>query len=415
MAAGRTPAPTFAAPPRRAKIFVFLAIVFGAELSAWLALAGIPLGLQGRADFRNLYSAASMVRSGNADRIYDLESQARSQNSLVSPRPTPMPYLRLAYEALGFVPLSFLPYKQAYIAFLILNLLLLALLPFWIRTELAWLQGIPGVLRPLLFLLFPPLAFSILQGQDSVLFLVLLVFAFLLLRRGQEGRAGLLLGVGVCKLPLLAPLVLLFALWRRWRFVMGLSLTAALCIGLSAWLVGATEFAAYVRMLAQIKSVATVPELEQYPYPALVAAMPSLRGLLFVLLHARISASALALAYGVPAALALAAVACWNREARASSSLLLVAITASCLLSYYIFLHDLSVLALPVGVAAGGLRESVPAGRWTRGIAGGVILAAGLAVVAPSFLFLLPIPIAAFLGSLSRAVGEKQEAPDFPN
>src|SRR5712691_4818469 len=85
------------------------------------------LSLGGRADFRQLYTAGFMVRSGYARQLYDYDSQHRFQNALVSPADIALPFNHLSYETLLFAPFSLLPFRSAYFALLATNLALLAL------------------------------------------------------------------------------------------------------------------------------------------------------------------------------------------------------------------------------------------------------------------------------------------------
>src|SRR5215469_8350706 len=96
------------------------AVFLGLQISGWVfAVRALQ---EGRVDFRAQYTAGYMLRSGNAQRLYDYASQLLVQNSLISPRTATMPFDHLAYEALLFAPLSFLRFKTAYLAFLVLNL-----------------------------------------------------------------------------------------------------------------------------------------------------------------------------------------------------------------------------------------------------------------------------------------------------
>src|SRR5437870_7943570 len=100
------------------------AYLIGIHLWTWVFTVSIFLG--GRSDFRQLYTAGYMVRSGHAHELYDYESQRYFQNKVLSQADMALPFIRPAYEALLFVPFSFLSYRTAYFAFLGLNVILLA-------------------------------------------------------------------------------------------------------------------------------------------------------------------------------------------------------------------------------------------------------------------------------------------------
>src|SRR4029077_12419790 len=70
------------------------------------------------------------------------------QDALVGNDERALPFVRPAYQALLFLPFSLLPYRNAYLAFLAVNLVLLAL-AFWLIRPLMknlariW-RGLPG-------------------------------------------------------------------------------------------------------------------------------------------------------------------------------------------------------------------------------------------------------------------------------
>ncbi|HET9400945.1 MAG TPA: hypothetical protein VFO34_08340, partial [Candidatus Acidoferrales bacterium] len=81
--------------------------------------------LAGRSDFRIFYTAGYLIRTGNAHALYDEQKQLAVQNEKISYAPFPLLFNHAPYEALLFVPFSFLRYRYAYSAFGILNALLL--------------------------------------------------------------------------------------------------------------------------------------------------------------------------------------------------------------------------------------------------------------------------------------------------
>src|SRR5207237_8382114 len=98
-------------------------ILFGLLLSGWIAF--IPGAMAGHADFRQLYAAAHIVRAGMAHQLYDYDVQKAFQDRLVSPEAIALPFIRPAYQAVLFVPFTFVPYRAAYWLMLILNIGLL--------------------------------------------------------------------------------------------------------------------------------------------------------------------------------------------------------------------------------------------------------------------------------------------------
>src|SRR5256885_10205153 len=87
------------------------AILLGLQLSGWLFF--IPAIRDGHSDFRHLYTAGYMVRTGHSRDLYDYQAQMKFQDALVSRAQIALPFNHLAYEALLFVPFSFVSYRAA--------------------------------------------------------------------------------------------------------------------------------------------------------------------------------------------------------------------------------------------------------------------------------------------------------------
>src|SRR5216683_6441143 len=117
-----------------------LPLILGIQLLAWLVI--LPAAIGGHADFRQLYAAGYMVRTGHAKELYDYNAQLQFQNETVSPAAVPLPFIRPACYALLFVPFSLVSYRNAYLTFLCLNLILLWV-SFWMLRP--WLRNIAQV------------------------------------------------------------------------------------------------------------------------------------------------------------------------------------------------------------------------------------------------------------------------------
>src|SRR5437660_3665898 len=204
-----------------------LPIIFCIQFLAWLTF--LPSALRGRADFRQLYIAGYMVRTGHRTQLYDYAAQSYFQNTLVSNDELSLPFIRPAYQAFLFVPFSLFSYRTAYLGFLLLNVLLLTVAFLLLQPRMRGLSRIWPGLPPALFLGFYPVALALMQGQDSILLLALLAAALVSLERNRDLTAGALAGVGLFKFQIVVPIVLLFLLWRRWRFVKGFMFSAILC------------------------------------------------------------------------------------------------------------------------------------------------------------------------------------------
>lgn len=199
-------------PDRRA---VLICIVFTGvsmlALLSWITYLGFHEG----ADFVSFYTAGALVVSGAGEMLYDAEVQAVFQRKIFG-RPTPLPYYHPAFEALLFAPLSLMTFSAAYLAWAAVNVTLLMTIPFLLRPHIS----APGNILCLFLVcfLFFPIWVSLLQGQDSVLLLLLYVLAYRRLQEDQDGWAGALLALGLFKFHLVLPAVIIIAATRGRRF-----------------------------------------------------------------------------------------------------------------------------------------------------------------------------------------------------
>src|SRR5713101_5667223 len=262
------------------------AILLGLQISGWLFF--LPGALHGYADFRHLYTAGFMVRSGHAHELYDYDTQKRFQDALVSREEIAMPFNHLAYEALLFIPLSMLRYRAAYCAFLTVNLVFLVISFQLLRPRMDNLARVWQWLPVGIFLGFLPIAAALMHGQDSILLLTLLAAAMVSLDRGRELTAGVLVGLGLFKFQLVIPIALLFLAWRRWRFSAGFALSSAAVASVSLWLVGLAQVRVYARSLISMSVSGTY--LDRFRNGIYPGGMPNLRGLVSSLAGSRLPA-----------------------------------------------------------------------------------------------------------------------------
>jgi hypothetical protein len=172
-----------------------------------------------------------------------------------------------------FLPISLLPYTQAFVAWTLFNLIALLSVALLLRPHLNALNTISVWEFLLGFLAFFPTFLNLLQGQDSILLLLLFTLAFVALKQQANFVCGCWLALGTFKFQFAIPLVLLIVIWSRKRVAAGFASVLLLLVLLSAALVGWNELLQYPRFILHI---ARAPDLGDVP-PAL---MPNLRGLL---------------------------------------------------------------------------------------------------------------------------------------
>ena len=301
-----------------------------------------PQALRGHVDFRQLYTAGYMVRSGHERQLYDFDATEKFQNQVVSPAEGALPFNHLAYESLLFAPFSFLKYRTAYVAFFLLNLALLLTAFRTLRPYLSPLEEVWTFLPAAAFACFLPVALALTQGQDSILLLALMIYATRALDRGGDLRAGVFVGLTLFKFQYGLPIALLFLVWRRWPFLLGFASTATAVTGISLWLTGWDGFVSYLHSLTEMSSRFSSTYGARYGIrPDL---MPNLRGLTQAVVHGSPFVT-LAITAAVSAFVLI-----WAATKRPSLPL---ALLAAVLVSYHHLITDTTMMILPAGLALG--------------------------------------------------------------
>jgi len=374
------------------------AMCFGLTIQPWIDLVHMVRG--GYIDFRHLYAAGYMLRSGHASQLYNYAVQKVFQDTLVSIFSLPLPFNHLAYESLIFVPFTFLPYRVAFAAYFAFNVGLLVICFRLMRSHLAQLYPVWRWLPIALFVGFVPLSVTLMQGQDSIILLTLLVGAFVAFTNKREYEAGALVGLGMFKFQLVIPIAALFLAWRQWRFTLGFTLSSAFTVALSIFLVGLQGFRPYVEMLRSMSSQLTPEGQALYAVPPNF--MANMRGLIYALAGSRLGPGSLHLMVVSLSALIFLGVA--FSAAKASADTFLVAVVASSVLSYHMLAHDMSILLLPIAVT---LNQFIQAEGSHDLLARLKLRTATLAFVASSLVaihrpvfFAASLPVIAFLAAL---------------
>jgi hypothetical protein len=291
----------------------------------------------GYQDFTIFYGAGQMVRHGQSSSLYDLAQQYEAQQRFapdVQIRHGALPYNHPPFEALLFVPLSFLSYLPAYLLWTFLNFLFLTAAVLRLHRQFPSLANAPQWLLLLAASGFFPVAIALIQGQDSMLLLLIFVLALVVLDRGRDVQAGAILALGLFKFHLVLPVIILLAL-RRWRILLGFTPVAATLTVLSVAMVGWAGAWNYIWFLLHVENSgaggAIVPQ-----------DMPNLHGLVACL--GGTGAGAVSL-IAVLAVIIFALTAMKIRRTQtAVSTIFLLATTATVLISYHLLAYDLSLL-----------------------------------------------------------------------
>lgn len=305
---------------------------------------GFSQGLAKYFDFRSFYAAGVTLRS-SAFHLYDLELQRQVQWRLVSPDRF-LPFYHLSYEALLYVPLSWFPYRIAYLVYLGWNILLLAavymLAPGAVSPQLS------RVSRRVLFFGFIPVLFCLAVGQNTILYLLLLCMVWRLITQERMYAAGLLLGLGLFKIPLSIVIAALLTLRLGRKFLAGFASAAvavsAACVAITGW----NGTRGFLDLLAQAAWAGNHGVVAQTEMGVMPLGMPNLYGLLYAAGIRHLPTTAADVLY---AAVVLGTVV-WAvvivRRTETLSNAYSVAIVCALLVGQHVYLHDMALLLLPV-------------------------------------------------------------------
>ena len=306
--------------------------------------------MAGKNDFPVFYANAEMVREGQASRLYDYDAE----NSFVLrvSSVTRPPNIHFPYENLIFLPFAYFRFGVAFVLWTLFSVGMLVGAALLMREFQPGGSSFPLTL--LTVLAFFPVWDCLLQGQDSILLLFLFTLSFWLWRRGQEDVAGFVLAIGLFRPQLVLPFVLVAFLGGKWKFVRGFVPGAACVVALSTWVVGLHGMAAYVRVLISLGTEGSASTLEKQwrVWPGL---MPTLRGLLWIL-PSWVPASIrnLLLLSGTFGALLWAAKRMRSARYGARFNLALGIATVS-LVSFHSYIHDFSLMIIPLLIAGDAL------------------------------------------------------------
>jgi hypothetical protein len=335
------------APGRsRLRSLLLLALLAMLAMHAWVFLSLRQEVRQGYPDFTALYAGGECVLKGLGPQLYQSQTQAQLQRGFaVTIRQGPLPFTHPPFEAALFAPLALLSYSTAFWIWNALSGLALLGFVLLLRPSIPRLRAWSEALPFLAGLAFFPVFICLLQGQDSLLLLLLLGLAFVAMKGGREFLAGICLGLALFRFQLALPVMAVVLVRRRWRLLGGFALSAAALAGISAALVGWRQLWSYPLQLLQISQAQAAAAMNPKN-------MPNLRGMIAGLAgdgnfaHVLLAAASLAL-------LAWAA-GKWHAQARRPGFDLGFGLTVvvAVLVSYHLMAHDLSVLLLPLLLAA---------------------------------------------------------------
>jgi hypothetical protein len=301
-----------------------------------LVLRLVPLLRNGYQDFTIFYTGARLVRTGQGSSLYNPATQYRTQLDFahVPIRKGPLPFNHPPFEALLFLPFTWLGYWQAYLVWTALNLSMLAVILTLLRKHFPQFAIVPLPVLVLGLTSFFPVVIGLMQGQDVILLLLLVVLAVICLERGSDVRAGAILAGGLFRPHMIVPLVVLLAI-RRWRVLVGFVPVAFLLAATSVAIVGWRGLIGYVQFVLHIEGSRVFgPE-----------AAPNLRGLIED--FPGVTGSSIWTALFLFVASTFIFLVALRRMRDAQDSIVILsglATTTAILVSFHTFVYDLSLL-----------------------------------------------------------------------
>lgn len=334
--------------------FLFAAFAFLLLFQLMLFWHAGGMALRGFADFSSFYSAAWIVLSGMGHQLYSANVQAHVQSLLYPNAVTRnglLPYIHPPFEVLVYLPFAYMPYPVAYTIWVIFSILLLLLTVGLLWPYMKELKNLWAPLPVLGVFCFFPVFVDLLQGQDSVLLLLIFTLVFINLKEGKDLRAGLFLALTLFKFQYTLPFLVPFLLWQRWKCVGGFAISSAFLFLLSLSITGLRGTLSYVTFLLNLVRGVS-PHHIQNALGIMANTMPNIRGAVEMmapdLLPHSIQKLIIVLFSGVAV---LWVVKKWplgrSLSAKTFELGFSLALVTSIMASYHLQLHDLSLLLIP--------------------------------------------------------------------
>jgi hypothetical protein len=327
--------------------FMFLMLAMNAAVffTSWKDI------MAGKNDFPVFYSNAQMVREGQAAHLYDFAAENRFVNRVSDLARAPNNHL--PYELLIFLPFTYLRFGAAHLLWTVASLGMLVGVALLMRSAVTSGSSFRNTL--LATLAFFPAWYCLLQGQDSILLVLLFALSFWLWKGERHDAAGFALAMGLFRPQLVLPFVLVALLARKWKFIRGFIPGAVLVLSVSALLVGVHGMADYARILLWQGTQGSASALAEQ-WQVHLGLMPTLRGLLWIILPASVPGNIriFLLFAGTLAGLLWAARGLRGvKDGVAFDLAFATAVGTVALLSFHSLPHDFSLMILPLLIGGG--------------------------------------------------------------
>lgn len=230
-------------------ISVSLAVVYFVFIENFLAAGGMRESLVA-SDYAAFLTGGRMVAMGMGNRLYDLETQAITQQLVVQPYEWEyfLPFIALPVVGAFFIPFTFVPFYLGYVSYAVVNLFLVVLITLYLGKLFA------GVKRYRFWYLLPlgfmPTALVVVLGQISLFVVLILLIVYSLIKNGRDKLAGIILSLILIKVQyiLIVPFIVLLSGKKIYTSV-AFGAGAALLMSISIVIVGKGFLVEYLSFL----------------------------------------------------------------------------------------------------------------------------------------------------------------------
>jgi glycosyl transferase family 87 len=317
-------------------------------------------------DLRIFMTGVEIVRTGESQELYHFDEHQRVQTRLYpeTKRAGVLAFNHLAYELLLYWPVAHLPYRTALMVWALMNLGLVLVIAWLLTPYTKALREATGLPVVLWLLAFYPVPYVLAEGQDSLIFLSLVVLSLRCAESGRTFLSGLLLALACFKFHLVL-LIAFFAFFLpcKWRGLAGFATGSALVIGISRAIVGPSFAHDYISLLRN-QEVRT-------PWGFVPGFMPNLRGFLSWALASWLDIGVIQpIVFVVSAGLVVSAsgIILRSRSRQNESLYYAAAILSAGLVSYHLHMQDLTMAVLPMLILLDLAVRGKLSRAWTVGL-----------------------------------------------
>lgn len=222
-------------------------------------------------DFTALYTGWTLARSPERHNLYDLKTQQRFESEAVKGHDLSevddglLPYLNPPHLTWIFIPLSFLNRQTAFFVWLLINLGCLVIIIYSLA---------PDRLVASAFLALPIVLIALGVGALSLLVTLAIVRAYIAVKDERDNEAAFWLLLATIKPQMVLFPLVAFLLIRGLKLLVSFAAMAAVTIGITLAILGASVFTEYLHLLQTISRLPGRMSL-------LVATTSTFRGMLY--------------------------------------------------------------------------------------------------------------------------------------